>query len=101
MFPARSAYVKLELTRARIRIASFHSASDCARIMRRNCSPPRILAVVGRAQDVDSCRRRARSPGRAASASSSRVSVDETGAVLVLDASRSRAASGSDAPSSR
>jgi hypothetical protein len=41
MFPARSAYVKFEVMRERIRMASFHSASDLARIMRRNCSPAR------------------------------------------------------------
>ena len=32
--------MKFELARARSRIASFHSASDVARIIRRNCSPP-------------------------------------------------------------
>src|SRR6187399_3027264 len=41
MFPFRSAYVKFEVGRARIFIAVFHSLSDFARIICRNCSPPR------------------------------------------------------------
>jgi hypothetical protein len=39
MFPARSA-LKFEVSRRRI--ASFHSDSDCARIMRKNCWPARL-----------------------------------------------------------
>ena len=42
MMRAKSAYVKFEVGRARIRIASFHSFSDFARIIFRNCSPPRF-----------------------------------------------------------
>ena len=53
MLPARSAYVKLELRRARMRMASFHSASDFARIMRRNCSPARYSPSIAARQHVD------------------------------------------------